>query len=87
VSVDSVARNKRFAEKYDFPYRLLSDTERKASVAWGAADGPEDRSARRVGAIVDPTGRVAAWHARVSAASWPSEALAIVVAARSSPPA
>lgn len=78
LSFDSQAKNARFAQKYAFPYRLLSDVERKAAIAWGAADSPEDRTARRVGAVVDPSGRVAAWQAKVSPASWPSEALAIV---------
>ncbi|MBO4879651.1 MAG: thioredoxin-dependent thiol peroxidase [Clostridia bacterium] len=35
VSRDSVASHKKFAEKYDLPFILLSDPERKAIEAYG----------------------------------------------------
>jgi thioredoxin-dependent peroxiredoxin len=36
VSADSVASHKKFASKYDLPFTLLSDPEKKAAKAFGA---------------------------------------------------
>jgi len=35
VSFDSEARHKKFAEKYDLPFRLLADTDRAISEGYG----------------------------------------------------
>jgi len=36
VSPDKPAKNKKFQEKYEFPYTLLSDTENVLAKAYGA---------------------------------------------------
>lgn len=45
------------------------------AVAYGAADGPSAASARRVGVVIGPDGRVREWHAKVDPRSWPQELL------------
>ena len=40
ISFDTVDENRAFAEKFEFPYRLLCDVDRSVGIAYGAADGP-----------------------------------------------
>ena len=75
VSFDSVEENRRFAEKFDFPFPLLCDTEKKIGVAYGAADSPKDEYARRIAYVIDENGRVAQAHPKVDAATYPREQL------------
>lgn len=72
MSFDSVDENRRFAEKYDFPFPLLCDTEKEIGVAYGAADSKKDEYARRIAYVIDENGRVAQAHAKVDAGSYPS---------------
>lgn len=72
VSFDSVEENRRFAEKFDFPFPLLCDTEKQIGVAYGAADSQKDEYARRIAYVIDEEGKVAQAHAKVDAASYPS---------------
>lgn len=53
VSFDTVEDNKRFAEKFHFPFRLLSDTSRKMGVAFGAADTEDTAYAKRIAYLID----------------------------------
>lgn len=71
MSFDSVDENRRFAEKYDFPFPLLCDTEKEIGVAYGAADSKKDEFARRIAYVIDENGRVAQAHAKVDASSYP----------------
>ena len=43
VSFDTPEDNRAFAEKYDFPFRLLSDTTRELATALGAAEALTDQ--------------------------------------------
>ena len=72
MSFDSVDENRRFAEKYDFPFPLLCDTEKQIGVAYGAADSKKDEYARRIAYVIDENGRIAQAHAKVDAGSYPS---------------
>ncbi len=58
VSFDGVAANRAFAEKFDFPYQLLCDTDRAIGVAYGAADDVKAATARRISYLIDPSGNV-----------------------------
>jgi peroxiredoxin Q/BCP len=51
-----VAKNRAFAEKFAFPYPLLSDPDRAVGVAYGAADSPSSGTARRITYLIDPDG-------------------------------
>jgi peroxiredoxin Q/BCP len=58
VSVDSVAENRAFAEKFGFPFRLLSDPERVMGLAYKAAERKSDAYARRYTYVIGPDGRI-----------------------------
>lgn len=75
VSFDSPAANRKFREKYDFPFDLLSDESKAASIAFGVADA-ESRSASRMSVLIGPDGAVVKAYAKVSPASHPDEVLA-----------
>ncbi len=45
-------------------------------VAYGAADSAAASTARRVGVVVGPDGRVTSWEPKVDAKSWPRQVLA-----------
>ncbi len=51
-------KNRAFAVKYDFPYLLLSDPERKVGLAYGACDTATDGYARRYTFVIGPDGAV-----------------------------
>ena len=75
VSFDSAEDNAAFAKKYHFTFPLLCDTDRKMGVAYGAADDAKASTARRIGVVIDPEGKIAQYHAKVDARSWPAELL------------
>ena len=62
ISFDAPADNKAFADKYDFPFRLLSDVDRTVGARYDAArppDHPYPDFAKRVSFLIDPDGKVA----------------------------
>lgn len=75
--MDDVADNASFAKKYDFPFSLLCDTERKIALAYGATEFPEGR-AQRMSYLIGPDGKIARVWPKVKAAEHPAEALAVV---------
>jgi thioredoxin-dependent peroxiredoxin len=72
VSFDTPEENRRFAEKYGFPFPLLCDTEKQIGVAYGAADSKKDEYARRIAYVIDENGAIAQAHAKVDAAAYPA---------------
>ena len=58
VSVDPPAANRAFAEKFSYPFRLLSDETRAAAMAYGACESPKDQYARRLTFVIGPDGRI-----------------------------
>jgi peroxiredoxin Q/BCP len=75
VSFDAPRDNKAFADKFGFQFPLLCDTSRQIGVAYGAADSAQATTARRVGVVIGPDGRVKEWHAKVDARAFPAEVL------------
>jgi thioredoxin-dependent peroxiredoxin len=75
VSFDTPEENKKFAKKYDFPFLLLCDTDRKIGIAYGAADSAQDEYARRIAYVIDEKGRIAQAHGKVDARAYPQEQL------------
>jgi thioredoxin-dependent peroxiredoxin len=75
VSFDTPQENAKFAEKFEFPFPLLSDTDRKIGLAYGACDSPKDEYARRIAYVIDESGRIAQAHAKVDARTYPAEQL------------
>lgn len=75
VSFDSVEENRAFARKFNFPFPLLCDTDKKIGMAYGAADSPKDEYARRIAYVIDEGGKIAQAHPKVDAASYPAQQL------------
>jgi peroxiredoxin Q/BCP len=74
VSFDNQAANKAFAEKFNFNFPLLCDTDRKIGTAYGANVDP-GKGAQRVGVVIDEKGQIKEWHERVDARAWPTDVL------------
>ena len=75
ASFDIPAENKAFQEKFNFPYDLLCDVDRKAGLAYGAAESADAQYAARVSFLIDPEGRVARVYGSVTSADHPGEVL------------
>jgi len=75
ASFDSAADNKKFAEKFNFNFPLICDTNRTIGTAYGANADPQ-KGAQRVGVVIDKDGKIKEYHARVDARAWPAEILA-----------
>ncbi len=58
ISFDDPARNRAFAEKHGFPFRLLSDSKRDVALAYGAARSRRDRFPARYTYVIGPDGRI-----------------------------
>ncbi len=56
VSFDGAEENKAFAEKFDFPYPLLCDTDRSIGMAYHAARSADEGYARRISYVIDESG-------------------------------
>ena len=72
MSFDSQTDNKKFAEKFNFNFPLICDTDRAIGTAYGANVDPA-KGAARVGVVIDKDGKITEWHARVDARAWPAE--------------
>ena len=75
VSFDSLEENKIFAERGRFPFKLLSDTDRKIGMQYGACDSPKDEYARRIAYLIDEQGKIKEAHPKVDPKSYPQEQL------------
>ena len=58
VSFDTQAENKAFADKFDYDFPLLCDTERTVGIAYKAAEHPKDKYARRYTYVIGADGRI-----------------------------
>ena len=58
ISFDKPEANKAFVEKFKFPFRLLSDTDKKVGMAFGAADDASAKTAKRLTFVVGPDGKI-----------------------------
>jgi peroxiredoxin Q/BCP len=58
VSFDTEAENRAFAEKFDFNYPLLCDTDRSMGLAYGACDAADAGCAKRISIVIDADGNV-----------------------------
>ena len=76
ASFDNRKDNAAFAAKNKFPFPLISDTDRKLGVAYGAADSPKDEYARRIAYLIDEQGKILQAHPKVDARNYPREQLA-----------
>lgn len=58
VSFDPPAANKAWHDKNAFPFRLLSDTDKKMAIAYGAAADETAGYAKRISYVLDENGKV-----------------------------
>ena len=79
VSFNSVADNAAFARKYDFGFRLLSDTTHEVALAYGACDTLKARYAERISFLVDPSGRIERVYDKVDPRDHAAQVLADVL--------
>lgn len=78
VSFDTVEENKAFAEKFDFNFPLLCDTEREIGIAYGACDDQQASNAKRISYLIAPDGTIKYSYGKVDAINHPQEALAML---------
>jgi peroxiredoxin Q/BCP len=81
VSFDSVADNAAFVNEQGFPFRLLSDPDRKLAVAVGAASSTNQAVARRISYLVGPDAKVIKAYPSVNPATHAQDVLADLRAA------
>jgi peroxiredoxin Q/BCP len=76
VSFDTVQNNAAFAKKFDFPFKLLSDADRKIGMAYGACTDPKAGYASRISYLIDEQGKIAAAYPKVVPKEHPGQVLA-----------
>ena len=69
MSTDVVADNAAFAQKYAFPFPLLSDPERMVCIAYGACEADDDQPAKRITFLIGPDGLLEQIYRQVDPAS------------------
>jgi peroxiredoxin Q/BCP len=76
VSFDTVHDNRAFARKFDFPFLLLSDTERRIGMDYHAAFDPDQAYADRITYVIGPDGKIFQAYSKVDVKGHPEEVLA-----------
>ena len=81
VSVDPVKSHKKFADKYDLPFTLLSDENKKVVKTYGVWGkkkmyGREYDGTFRMSFLIDPKGNIAKIYKKVQPALHADEVLA-----------
>ena len=80
ASYDSVDENRKFAEKFAFPFELLCDVDKNLAKAYGAFDAGSADYPKRAAFVIGPDGVVLhAWE-KVKAADFPAEVFALLAA-------
>ena len=79
VSFDTVDENKHFAEKFKFPYPLLSDTSREMGGKYGAAEpGASSGNAKRVAYIIGTDGKIRNVFPKANTSTFAADVLALL---------
>ena len=76
ASFDPVAENHAFREKFELPFSLLCDTEKKLGIAYGAAADASATHPKRITVVIGADGNVAKVYDTVKPAEHPQEVLA-----------
>jgi thioredoxin-dependent peroxiredoxin len=83
ISFDVPDDNKAFAEKHDFPFRLLSDPDRAVGTEYQVTRDPADKYAnfpQRHSYLIDPEGKIAKAYAVTDPSGHAAEVLADLAA-------
>lgn len=78
ASFDSVEDNRKFAEKFSFPFALLSDSKRTLALAYGAADDAGASTAKRIAYVIGTDGKVKTVFPKASPKSFADDVLAVL---------
>ena len=76
MSFDKREDSERFATKFNFPFPLIPDVDRKIGLAYGACDSAKDEYARRIAYLIDEKGKIAQAYPKVDPRAYPKEQLA-----------
>ena len=81
ISVDDVASHRQFAQKYDLPFTLLADEQKRAVAAYGvwgekSFAGKTYLGTSRTSYLIDPEGRIAKIYEQVKPERHAAEVLA-----------
>jgi peroxiredoxin Q/BCP len=85
VSFDAPDANAEFAREEEFPFPLLSDSDKTLAIAVGAADSPSQWMAQRVSYLVGPDGVVWVAYDTVDPRGHAAQVLTDVRARRAAP--
>ena len=77
ASFDSVDKNCAFAQKFGYPYKLLSDPTKTLAV-YDAVDPDDPDWPRRISYLIGPDQRIVKAYATVDPATHPAQVLADV---------
>ena len=69
-------QNHAFREKFNFPFPLLCDTDRKVGLLYGACNSSRADFARRMGYLIDSDGVIQKAFRDVDARTFPEQVLA-----------
>lgn len=70
-----MAENKAFADKFEFPFLLLSDPERELGLAYGACDEAAAGAARRISYLIGPDRVILRAYEKVNPQRHPAQVL------------
>ena len=76
VSFDTVEENRAFARKFDFPFQLLSDPERRMGLDYHAASDPDQGYADRITYVIGPDGMILQAFSKVTVQTHAGDVLA-----------
>ena len=85
ISFDTPADNKAFRDEHEFPFRLLSDTDKSVGTAYQVLRDPDEKFAdypKRIAYLIDPDGKVAAADEVADPGNYGPQALATLAAAK-----
>ena len=77
VSFDDTLTHKKFSEEYKLPFPLLSDTEKKVSIAYGAKRENKD-TPKRITYVIDGNGKILHKLDKVDTANHSAQIMAII---------
>ena len=72
------AANAAFAEKFDFPYPLLCDTEREVCLAYGSCQDKSDGASKRYSYVIGADGKILQVYDSVKPAEHIDEVLSFI---------
>lgn len=83
VSADTVSKQKKFKDKYELPYHLLADTDKKMCTAYGVLQeksmyGKKYMGIARKSFLLSPQGKIARVFEDVKPAEHAEEVLAAI---------